>query len=67
MNEQNQNRVPDFRDAVTFWKTQVQKMTQRNLDLYAELEAAEDNALKWFSIATIATVLFLATLVVFLL
>jgi hypothetical protein len=67
MNEQNQNRIPDFRDAVTFWKNQTQKMSQRNLDLYAELEDAECRADKCAIAAFVFAVLFLITLGIFLL
>jgi len=69
MNEptEKQTRIPDFRDAVTFWKDQVQKMNSRNMDLYAEIDRAKYTADKWFIVAVIFAVLFIITLGVFLL
>jgi hypothetical protein len=67
MNEQNQNRIPDFRDAVTFWKDQVQKLNIRNTELYAEIDRAEYTADKWFIVAVVFATAFITTLGIFLL
>ena len=69
MNEptEKQTRIPDFRDAVTFWKVQVQKMSARNMDLCAEIDRAEYRADKWFIAAVAFGVAFITTLGIFLL
>ena len=42
--------VTNHRDAVTFWKKQCEKTIARNMELYGELDAAENTiASLWFS------------------
>ena len=42
-------KVPNIRDAVTFWKKQCEKTIARNMELYGELDDAENTiASLWF-------------------
>ena len=59
--------MPDFRDAVTFWKDQTQKLAERNRQLYVEIDDAERTADKFFVTTIIFATLFLVTLGLFLL